>query len=92
MKKILALVLLASSLSAFASTAKLIESCREAGTQKVISQAEGRGLKIYARDVKECGVDNRPLSIAKYVWFCAKVLGYDEIKVLTQKPIFEKCF
>ncbi len=92
MKKIMTLALLTFSVSIYASTSSLIESCREVGTQKVITQAEVLGHKVDATDVNECGIDNRPLSIAKYVWFCAKVSGENDIKVITQKPIFGKCF
>lgn len=91
---IIAVLLVSISSSAFAiSTPKLIEACRKAGVAKVISQAKALNLSVNATDVKECGVDNRPLSISSYVWFCAKSKGGEkDISVLTQKPAFKDCF
>lgn len=83
------------SMSSFAiSTEKLIQACQKAGIEKVVSQAEDIGLRVNSKDVKECGVDNRPLNVlAKYVWFCATTTGGEkEIKVITQKPLFKDCF
>ena len=94
--KFLSAVLIATfSFSSFAiSTEKLIKACEKVGVQKVVDQAEAFGLKVNESEVKECGVDNRPLNfLAKYVWFCADTTGGEkEIKVLTQKPTFRDCF
>lgn len=93
--KLMAVLLVATfSFSSFAiGTEKLIKSCKAVGVEKVLSQADSYGLKVNASDVKECGVDNRPLNVlAKYVWFCATTTGGEkEIKVLTQKSMFKDC-
>lgn len=91
---VIALLLVSFTTSAFAiSTPKLIEACRKAGVQKVVAQAKALNLSVNPSDVKECGVDNRPLSISSYVWFCAKTKGGEkDISVLTQKPAFKDCF
>lgn len=91
MKAFIALAFLSFSVSSFADTAKLVEKCRQAGEEKVMAQAASLNVKL-VEEVRECGVDNRPLNPSKYVWFCAKADRGDEIKVLTQKPLFGKCF
>lgn len=75
------------------STKKLIESCREVGIAKVVSQAKSYNLKVNPKNVKVCDVDNRLTNPSKYVWFCAVTTGGEkEIQVLTQKSIFRDCF
>ena len=83
------------SLSAVASSSDaLVKACQKAGVEKVLLQARALGLSVNASDVKECGVDNRPLNVAaKYVWFCATTTGGEKkIQVMTQKPLFRDCF
>lgn len=94
MKLLLVASLTLASTASFAiSTPKLIEACRKVGVEKVVDQAKAYGLKVNPKNVKECGVDNRPLNIASYVWFCATTEGGEkEISQLTQKPAFGKCF
>ena len=94
MKTVITLAFVAFSTSSFAiSTPKLIEACRKVGVEKVIAQAKSYGLQVDSKVVKECGVDNRPLSISSYVWFCAKTKGGEkDISAMTQKPAFKECF
>jgi hypothetical protein len=94
MKLLAALILATMSFSSFAITSeKLVESCRKVGIEKIVAEAEQKGLSVDPQNVSECGLDNRPLNISKYVWFCATTSGGEEdIQVLTQKPLFRKCF
>jgi hypothetical protein len=94
MKLLAALLVATFSMSSFAiSTEKLVKACQKVGTEKVVSQAKEYGLKVNPGDVRECGVDNRPLNPTKYVWFCAITTGDEEtISKLTQKPLFGDCF
>ncbi|MCM2350559.1 MAG: hypothetical protein NDI69_11110 [Bacteriovoracaceae bacterium] len=82
-------------MSSFAiSSEKLVKACQKVGIEKVTAQAEAYDLTVRTEEIKECGVDNRPLNfLAKYVWFCATTTGGEkEIKVITQKPAFKDCF
>ena len=93
MKFLAALMLLSFSVSSFAiSTEKLIKACKDVGVEKVLAQARAMNVVIDADQIKECGVDNRPLNIAAYVWFCGTSSDGVKISQMTQKPALRKCF
>lgn len=92
MKTLFALIFFSLSVCTFAGTEKLVEACRDIGTQKLMRQAQAWGTYVDSRDVRECGVDSRPLNPTKYVWFCATATNGKKITVMTQKPLFKDCF
>lgn len=92
MKTLFTIVLFSLSLSSFAASEKLVEACRDIGTEKLMKQAQAWGTYVDPKDVKECGIDSRPLNPSKYVWFCAKAADGRKITVMTQKPLFRDCF
>lgn len=94
MKLLIALFVSIASLNSFASSSdRLVAACRRAGVEKIIQEARALGLEVVPNAVRECGVDNRPFSPSKYVWFCATSKGGEKkFQQMTQKPHFGDCF
>lgn len=94
MKLFIALFISFASLNSYASSSdRLVAACLKAGVEKIILEARALGLEVEPKAVKECGVDNRPFSPSKYVWFCATSKGGEKkFQQMTQKPLFGDCF